>query len=108
MVRLYFQLYKGVQYVHVELCCLAPQRESGIIQQTKSNYELLVIRNVTGRQAECAVQGEKGIAIFSHLHSSLEHLSVRKLGDFWYVLALIRVKTFMSRPMPLLHFLLPS
>lgn len=46
------------------------------LQEHEWNYELPVIRNVTGRQAECAGQGEKCIVIFSHLHSSLVHISV--------------------------------
>lgn len=43
---------------------------------TRVNYELPVIRNVTGCQAECAGQGAKCTVIFSHLHSSSVHISV--------------------------------
>lgn len=106
MVRLHFQLYKGVQYVQVELCCSAPRESQGLYRNTSGTMNYQSSERSLG-QAECARQGEKCIVIFSHLHSSLVHISVWKLGDFWYVLALIRVKT-LSRPMPLLHFLLPS
>lgn len=41
MVRLHFQLYKGVQYVQVELCCSAPRESQGLYRNTSGtmNYQ---------------------------------------------------------------------
>lgn len=55
MVRLHFQLFKGVQYVHVELCCSAPRESQGLYRNTSGTMNY--------RSAEMSLDARQSVLI---------------------------------------------